>query len=317
MAKKNVKKKYDLWTITKVMFKIISAGFSLLFFLIFLMFFASTLALFGGVEEFKEGNIAVIPIRGPITVGDMQAFTAQGVKSTDIIDLITKAEDDEKIKAIILDINSPGGAPVASDEIARAVKETNKTTVSVIRETGASGAFWIATAADRVFANRMSMTGSIGVRGSYLEIAGLIQDFNVSYRRLVAGKYKDAGTPYKEMTPEEQALFQQLLDDLHEEFITAVAENRNMPEEQVRDAADGFVMLGSKAHELGFIDELGGTEEALNYLEQQLNITAETIEYKKAKTLQDLLGQVTAEQFYNIGKGIGSNMNTEARPTFS
>jgi len=319
MAKKKVtaQRKFDLWALSKTLFRIISAGFSILMFIIFLIFFASTIALLGGVEELKDGNVAVIPLNGPITVGDMQAFAGPGVKSSSIIELIRKAEEDEKIKAIIFDINSPGGAPVASDEIARAVKEANKTTVSVIRETGASVAFWIATAADRVYANRMSMAGSIGVRGSYLELAGLIQDYNVSYRRLVAGKYKDAGTPYKEMTPEEQTLFQQLLDELHEEFIHAVAENRDLPIEQVREVADGFVMLGSKAKELGFVDELGGKQEALEYLEGELNITAEPVEYKKTTTLSDLLGQVTAQQFYNIGRGIGSNVQTQAQPTFS
>src|SRR3989338_178321 len=138
------------------------------------------------------------------------------------------------MSAISSEINSPGGAPVASYELASAIKKINKTTIAVIREVGASGAFWAATAANKIYANQMSLTGSIGVLASHLEFAGIMQKYNVTYRGLVAGKYKDAGTPYKQMTTDEQAIYQKILDKLHEQFINAVAQNRKMSFEQVR-----------------------------------------------------------------------------------
>ncbi|MBW3019375.1 signal peptide peptidase SppA [Candidatus Woesearchaeota archaeon] len=292
MAKKKVKKPMGLWQVTKTIFKVISFGFSILAFIIFLLIFASVLAMFVPHGDLLDGNIAVIPITGVITTGDSQMFTTDVAKSSDIISMIEKAEEKDGIKAILLEIDSPGGAPVATDEIAQAVKDAEKPTVAVIRETGASGAYWISTAADKIFANRMSITGSIGVRASNLGFAGLMQDYNVTYRRLVAGKYKDAGSPYKEMTPEEKALFQGLVDDLHEEFITAVARNRNLPVEKVRELATGFVFLGSEAKELGLVDELGNKKDALKYLEKELGIEADPVVYEKKKTFIDMLGEM-------------------------
>jgi protease-4 len=305
MAKKKViKKKYSLWDITKLIFKVISFGFSILAFIIFLLIFVSVIAMFVPQEDISDGNVAVVPITGVITTGDERPFGMNLAKSSDIIKMIEKAEEKEEIKAILLEIDSPGGAPVATDEIAQVVKDAEKPIIAVIRETGASGAYWIATAADKIFANRMSITGSIGVRASNLGFSGLMKDYNVTYRRLVAGKFKDAGSPYKEMSPEEKALFQGLLDDLHDEFIGAVAENRNLSEEDVRELATGFVYLGSEAKKLGLIDELGNKKDALEYLEKELDIEAEPVVYKKKKTLSDVLGEMS----FNPGSLLQNDM---------
>ncbi|OYT30853.1 signal peptide peptidase SppA [Candidatus Woesearchaeota archaeon ex4484_78] len=292
MAKKRKKplenkplKKINTWNIIKTSFKIISAGFSILLTIFFIIFFIGILSMFITPETIKEGNIAVIGIKGLITTGDNSPLSSIGTKSQDIVDLIEKANKENKIKAILLDIDSGGGAPVASYEIADAVKKSNKTVIAVIREIGASGAYWIASAADKIFANKMSITGSIGVRASKIEIAGLMKDYNITYRRLVAGKYKDIGTPFKEMTPKEQEMYQKLIDELHEIFIKAVAENRNMPEEKVKELANGFVFLGIDAKKLGLIDEIGGKKEALDYLKKELKLEkAKPVEYKKPKT---------------------------------
>lgn len=310
MPKKQNKKELTGGDILKKTWKVISIGLSVLMFIFFAMLFFSIVGTFIP-ESIKMGNVAVIPIEGTIST-TAEGFTP-GTKSSTIVDFIEEADKDDAIKAILLEINSPGGTPVATDEIASAIKRANKTTIAVIRETGASGAFWISTAADRIFANRMSVTGSIGVQASRLEFAGLITDYNVTYRRLIAGKLKDAGSRFKEMTPEEQELFQNMLDKLHTEFITAVAQNRNLPEETVRNLATGFVYLGSEAKELGLIDELGGKKEALEYIGKTLNITAEPVEYRERKSFFESLSRVTSENFYNIGKGIGSVFATDTQ----
>ena len=209
--------------IIKKTWKFVSMGISFLMFVIFAMIFISIMGSFLP-EGIQSGNVAVIPIEGVISTTS-STFMA-GVKSQSIVKRIKKANENDNIKAILLEINSPGGTPVATDEIAQAIKNVNKTTIAVIRESGASGAYWIATATDRIFANRMSVTGSIGVQASKLEFSGLIADYNITYRRLTAGRLKDAGSIWKTMTGEEEKLFQKLIDTLHNEFIKVVAENR-------------------------------------------------------------------------------------------
>src|SRR3972149_2081793 len=174
-------------------------------------FFAAFIAsIFSGTEfETIGGNVAVIPIEGVIMGSDSSGLFEETVTSKDTIKLIEKAEKNPSIKAVLFEINSPGGSAVASEEIANAIRKINKTKAALIREVGASGGYWIASSTDYVVANRVSITGSIGVIASYLEFPGLLGEYNVTYRRLVAGKYKDIGSPFKEMTDEEQKLFQE------------------------------------------------------------------------------------------------------------
>jgi protease-4 len=290
-------------TVFKVIGAVFGALVSLIFFAIVIFF---VIALFFPSQNILGGNIAVVPIKGVISTGDnADLFGGKGTPSEDIVGWIKSADKDEKTKAILLEIDSPGGSPVASEEIATAVKNANKTVVAVIRETGASGAFWVATAADYVFASRMSLTGSIGVTGSRLEFAGLLKDYNVTYRQLSSGKYKDAGSPWKEMSSEEQTLFQKMLDDIYSDFINAVAENRNLPVDRVKELATGFVLTGAQAKELGLVDAIGNKEDATKYIEQKLNITAELYEFKESKSVfEEILGMSS----YNIGRGIGTEL---------
>jgi protease-4 len=290
-------------TVFKVIGAVFGALVSLIFFAIVIFF---VITLFFPSQNILGGNIAVVPIKGVISTGEgSDMFGGKGTPSEDIVDWIKSADKDEKTKAILLEIDSPGGSPVASEEIATAVKNANKTVVAVIRETGASGAFWVASAADYVFASRMSLTGSIGVTGSRLEFAGLLKDYNVTYRQLSSGKYKDAGSPWKEMNPEEQTLFQKMLDDIYADFINAVAENRNLPVDRVKELATGFVLTGAQAKELGLVDAIGNKEDATKYIEQKLNITAELYEFKESKSVfEEILGMSS----YNIGRGIGTEL---------
>jgi protease-4 len=259
--------------------------------------------------ELLSGNVALIPVKGVITSdAEMLAFGERGASAEDIIEFIEKADKNPKIEAILLDINSPGGSAVGSEELARAVEEVNKTTVALIREVGASGGYWVASAADKVVANRMSVTGSIGVFSSYLEFSGLLDDYNVTYQRLVAGKYKDMGSSLKPLTPDERSLLQSKLDLIHDYFIEDVAENRGLTMEETNHLADGSFYLGSEAKELGLVDILGGKQEAIEIIEQELNITVEIAKYEKRKSLFDVFGEALSKGSFSIGQGIGSSM---------
>lgn len=266
------------------------------------------ISLFVGIDvESLSGNVALIPVDGVITGSDDSEFLFESATSSlDTVELIEKADKNPNIKAIILEINSPGGSAVASEEIAKAVKKANKTTVAWVREAGASGAYWVASSADYVVANRVSITGSIGVIASYLEFQGLFERYNVTYQRLVSGKYKDIGSPFKQMTNEERELFQQALDEIRDYFVSEVAKNRNLNKKDVDKIANGLFYLGVQAKELGLVDELGGKDEVIGYIERKEGIKAEIVEYKKEKTLFDILSDVLGRQSFFVGKGVGS-----------
>lgn len=268
------------------------------------------LSLFVGVDvESLSGNVAAIQIEGVIIGSKDSEFLFESVASSpDIVELIEKADKNPNIKAIILEINSPGGSAVASEEIANAVKKTNKTTVAWVREVGASGAYWVASAADYIVADRVSITGSIGVIASYIEFPGLLQKYNITYQRLVSGKYKDIGSPFKEMTPEEREIFQKNLDDIKDYFVSEVAKNRNLNKKDVDKIANGLFYLGAQAKDLGLVDELGGKDEVIRYVEKKDGITAELVEYKTEKTLLELLSEVLGKQSFFVGRGIGSSL---------
>lgn len=285
----------------QVLGMIVGSLMSIIFFLFVLLIIIS---LFAPAKNITGGNIALIPINGIIsTTGDGDVWEEKSTPSDKIIEWLEDADEDSAVKAILLDIDSPGGAPVATAEISTAIKSVEKPVIAVIREAGASGALWIATSADYVFAHPLSMTGSIGVTASRLEFAGLLENYNITYRQLSAGKYKDAGSRWKEMTQEEQALFQEMLDEVHQEFINAVAQNRGLSASRVKEFANGFVLTGRQAKELGMVDDLGTKKDAIKYIEQQLNITAKIHEFKPARTfLEEIIGISS----YQAGKGLGT-----------
>jgi protease-4 len=291
-------------------------AFKIILGLTILSFFISILiSLFVGNDfESLDGNVAVIDITGTIVSEKDANFLFEDVTSPDEIrKLIKKADKSDRIKAIVFRINSPGGSAVASEEIANEIMKVNKTTVAWIREVGASGAYWIASSTDHIIANRMSITGSIGVIASYLGFSGFLEEHNVTYERLVAGNLKDIGIPFKDLTAEERALFEKSLESIHDYFIEEIAENRNLRKRDVEKIATGMFYLGAEAKELGLVDELGSRDEVINYIEKQIGEEADLVEYKKERGFLSSLGQVMNENSFFIGKGIGSSLFTKSR----
>jgi protease-4 len=259
-----------------------------------------------GSDVAAAGNVAHIQITGPIIAQGSGGFMGGSMaESTEIIRLIERASENPDVVAILFEINSPGGTAVASSEIAQAIEDTNKTTVAWIREVGASGGYWVASASDHIVANPMSITGSIGVIASYIEFGGTLERYNASYRRLVSGEYKDMGTPFKEMTPSEVDIMQKNLDLIREMFVEEVVQNRGLSRDAVSEAADGRFYLGTQAFELGLIDQLGGKKEAVAWIEDKEGIDAELALYAKPKTLADIIAGVFGENSYFVGQGIG------------
>lgn len=254
------------------------------------------------------GNIAKIPIQGIITADGAGSWGQDTASSSDLVQFIEDADENPSVKVIFLEINSPGGSAVASDEIAAAVKRAQKPTIALIREVGASGGYWIASAADHVIAHRMSITGSIGVISSYLEFSGLMEKYGVNYERLVAGNLKDSGTPFRELDAQEKILLQRKLDAIHDFFIQEVAENRKLPESSVRKIATGEFYLGVEALELGLVDELGDKNTAEEYIQNTYGLEdVEYAIYEPDKGFFELLSGVFTDFSFHLGQGIGNS----------
>ncbi len=287
--------------------------FRLIFTLLLLLFLISYSS--SKLFEVKKisNQVVIIPITGAISSDTSSSFlTGNQADSRKIVDFIEKADKNPNIKAIVLEINSPGGTVVASEEIARAVKNTRKPTIAWIRDVGASGAYWVASASDVIVADPLSVTGSIGVIGSYLEYSGLMEKYGVTYEQLISGKYKDTGSPYKPLTDEEKDLLQQKLDIIHQYFIEDVAKNRNLTIDKVENISTGIFYLGKEAKDLGLVDQLGGKEEVINILKEKLEVKdINFVEYKERKTIADLFSQLSTTSSYYIGKGIGSELIKE------
>ena len=218
-------------------------------------------------EEYGDCNVLGIDLHGYL---DISVYEEGDVSSDDIVWFIEDAEQDESIKAIILDIDSMGGDPVAAEEIANALIRTAKPTVALIRSYGNSAAYYAATGADVIFASKNSDIGSIGVTMSYLDNVWKNQKEGLTYNQLSAGKFKDMFDPDRPLTYEEKELIMRDVVILHENFIQAVAENRGLAIEKVRALADGSSMLGQMALENGLIDRIGDLYAAREYLEVEL-----------------------------------------------
>lgn len=273
------------------------------------LFMATTINIFA--DGTLEGNVALIPIYGPIMVGSSDGLgSSSSTSSNAIVGFIKEANENPSIKAIVFDINSPGGSAVASEEIARAIINSEKPTVAWIREVGASGAYWISSSTDHTIASPVSVTGSIGVIASYLEFSEFLDDWNVTYRRLVAGEFKDMGSPLKELTPQEEVRLQKLIDDIREYFIDVVAENRGLERSHVESLATGEVFLGKDAIQLGLIDELGSQPEVITYIENELNETVEFVRYQASPSLLELLGGIIFDKEIKLSSDVSGGIRT-------
>ncbi len=186
----------------------------------------------------------------------------------DELDFIEELQENDAVIGVLLRVDSPGGSVVPSQELYAAVKRLAeaKPVVVSMGSLAASGGYYLSAPADKIFANRGTLTGSIGVRMDFSNFEELMGKVGVDFFSVISGRFKDSGSPFKPFTPEERAYFQELVEDLHSQFIHDVAEARGMDLERVQELADGKVLTGRQAYDLGLVDELGGRKEALEAL---------------------------------------------------
>jgi protease-4 len=203
---------------------------------------------------------------------------------------------DDGMKAVVIRIDSPGGAVGASQEIHDEVRRLagKKVVVCSMGDLAASGGFYIAVACPKIVANPGTLTGSIGVISQFLNLKGLAQRFDVRMETVKSGTLKDAGNPFRDMTPEDRAYWQALVDRTYRQFLGAVAEGRKLAVEQVRPVADGRVLTGEEAKERGLVDQLGNFYDAVELAKTEAKLSGEPVLVyppdDRARFLEQLMG---------------------------
>lgn len=212
----------------------------------------------GGFGE----SIAVIHIDG-IIAGTGDNYSGY-VTPEWFHDQLDQAESDEAVKAIVLRVDSPGGTVAASEEISLYVKDAKKPIVVSIGDVGASGAYMVSSQSDEIWALPGSSVGSIGVISEIPNVEGLLDKIGVEFTVITAGKYKDAGSPYRPLTDEEKSLIKGEVDEAYNQFIDIVAEGRELKRSEVESMATGWTWSGERALKMGLIDEIGTYADALD-----------------------------------------------------
>ena len=286
-------------------------------FIVIVLFLAVLSIIATGTGEISGGfgnTVAIIPVQGEIAYSQSNLLGGSVVTPQSVTDGITQAEEDSSVSAIVLDINSPGGSPVASEEIMNAVKNSEKPVVVWISDSGTSGAYLAASPADKIYASPSSIVGSIGVILSLTDLSNLYQKIGVNQYSIKAGEYKDMGASYRNLTPEETKILQEMVDEDYEYFIKLVAENRKLDVNYVREIAEGKIYTGTQAKKLKLIDETGDRDDAIDSaaklggIEGDYNIVTIT----PAETLSDIITGYSTNFAYYLGKGIGSLLNQDS-----
>jgi len=239
--------------------------------------------MFPDLDLSTGDRIALIRVEGVIldsqeTVGELKRFS-----------------ENPYVKAIVLRIDSPGGGVVPSQEIYDEVKriraKNNKAVIASLGSVAASGGYYIAAATDRIVANPGTLTGSIGVIMETANVEGLLQKIGVEGVVIKSGKYKDVGSPLRKMTEEERALLQNVMDDVHAQFIEAVAEGRAIEFTDAQALADGRIFTGRQAKDVQLVDEIGDLEDAIQLAADVVGIEGEprVIEPRRRFSLRELL----------------------------
>jgi protease-4 len=222
--------------------------------LFFLGLSGVVLALLGKGSLFgPRERVGVVEIKGLIT------------DSRVVIKQLDRYQDDASIKAIVLRINSPGGAVGPAQEILREVEKVRakKKIVASLGTVAASGGYYIASGANLIMANRGTATGSIGVIMQFTNVEGLTKKLGLDFFNLKAGRYKDVGSPFRPMTPEDKAYLQGLIDNIYQQFINDVAHNRKIPAAKLKSLAEGRIYSGEEAKQVGLVDEFGNLPDAI------------------------------------------------------
>lgn len=217
------------------------------------------------VVLFRKGDDGGLAVPG----GKLGYLTVQGVITTseELVEDIERLADNPHVRGLVVRIDSPGGAVAPSQEIHAAIErfqsDSGKPVVVSMGNVAASGGYYIACGAEKIVANAGSITGSIGVIMHFTQFSELLGRLGVGAEVVKSGTYKDIGSPTREMTDEERALLEEVIQNVHGQFVSAIVDGRSLDEDAVRAVADGRIFSGKQARDYGLVDELGGLHEAI------------------------------------------------------
>jgi len=268
-------------------------------------------------SAFPGYNTAEVEVSGPITRegGGMGPLPSSGGASADdLVEQIERADDDTSVEALVVKLNTPGGAVVPSEDIRRAAAEFDGPTVAYAEDMAASGGYWIASGCDEFHAREESIVGSIGVNGTQLGRTGLAEKAGLDYRRFVAGEYKDTPAVWRDLSTDERAYFQGLLDDWYDAFVDTVAEGRDLDPEFVRDT-EARIYIGTEAEESGLVDTVGPRTEMEDRLAERAGVDDLTIEeFEPQQGIQGRIGAGARSVARAFGAGVASAFDGDDYP---
>ena len=291
-----------------IFFKILSFLY-VLFFIVMLSKSCSTVSQGDGGPSVSDAHLAIVDIEGTI------ANDPNSVNSFDTNRALKRAFEASNSKAVVLNINSPGGSPVQSDEIWQEIRyqksqHPNKKVYAVIGDIGASGAYYIASAADEIYVNPSSLVGSIGVIMANYGVKGLADKLGIEDRTITSGENKAILSMTQPVDPAQRAHVQNLLDNVHQHFINAVKEGRGKRlKADNPEVFSGLFWTGEQSITLGLADKKG----SITTLARELNVT-KRVNYTIQRTpLDSLLGQMGASVGQGIGQSIGQQIDTQSQ----
>lgn len=243
------------------------------------------------VEGSGQNRVVIIEVSG--TIGAQADPFSLQLSHEQLLSQIRQAERDNRVKAVVVRVNSPGGGVVASSEIhaaLRRLRDAGKALVVSMGATAASGGYYISTPAQRIYANPDTLTGSLGVILALVNYEGAFDKLGLRTYVYKSGELKDIGSPTRAPTAEEERVLQSIVDEAYDGFIKVIVEGRGLPEQRVRELADGRVYTGAQALELGLIDALGNLEEAIEGAKELAGLeTALVVRYVQRGSLRALL----------------------------
>ncbi|MFO7832506.1 MAG: signal peptide peptidase SppA [Halohasta sp.] len=253
-------------------------------------------------------NVAKVTVSGPIQRTRSRSSSLSGGNmciADEVVEQIETANDDEAVEALLVELNTPGGEVLPSDDIRRAAVDFEGPTIAYATDICASGGYWIASGCDEVWARDASLVGSIGVVGSRPNAAGLADKLGLSYEQFTAGEYKDAGVPLREIEDDEREYLQNIVDGYYDQFVETVSEGREMDPQDVRET-EARIYLGSDALEIGLVDELGTEADVEDRIADLLDSDVETQEFEPDRRIVERLGLGAERVAFAAGNGVAN-----------
>jgi len=248
-----------------------------------------------GSCSLARNKVVVISLSGPIQYENSTSlFFGGGAITPELVRTqLERAKNDGRVRAIVLQINSPGGSVAASQEIVNLLEQVNMPVVVSMSDLAASGGYYISAGADKIVALPGTLTGSIGVISELPNLKGLFDKLGINMQVIASGEHKDMYAGFRDLTPEERAIEQEMTDQLYAQFVQVVAKGRHLSEDKVRALATGQLYTGTQAKQLGLVDELGGLQTAIDEAAKLASTSKPEVEYYEPTTpsiLNDLLG---------------------------